>query len=104
MPERKAGESRLVFTIDADTHEAFRVACIDDKISQSSFVRHIIKRYCEKDKNILKVVQDMRKIAKMDKKKRVKNIEKEDYKDFYDFDEDELDDIFDKIQEANPDL
>ena len=40
----------------------------------------------------------------MDKKKRVKEIEKEDYNDFYDFDIDELDDIFDQIQEANPDL
>lgn len=104
MATRKEGESRLAFILDAEIHEAFRVCCIEDRISQSAFVRHIIKRYVEKDKNALKLVQSMKKISKMDKKKRVKEIEKEDYNDFYDFDIGELDDIFDQIQEANPDL
>ena len=46
----------------------------------------------------------MKGTSKPDTKQRLKNLENETIKDFYDFDEDEIENIFDKIEEANPDL
>ena len=68
------------------------------------FINGIVKAYVEKNRNIIKVVEKMKGTSKPDTKQRLKNLESETIKDFYDFDEDEIENIFDKIEEANPDL
>ena len=100
----KETQSRLVFLLEKDLHNQFRASCAEDGLSQAKFVAGIIKAYVEKNKNIIKVVEKIRGSSKVDAKKRIKNLENETIKDFYEFDDDEIENIFDKIEEANPDL
>jgi hypothetical protein len=64
----------------------------------------MVKAYVEKNKWAIRLVEELRGTAKNDAKQRIKNLQKEDYKDFYDLDEDDIENIFDRIEEANPDL
>ena len=100
----KETQSRLVFLLEKDLHNQFRAACAEDGLSQTKFITGIIKAYVEKNKNIIKVAEKIRGSSKVDAKKRIKNLENETIKDFYEFDDDEIENIFDKIEEANPDL
>ena len=100
----KEKESRLVFIIEKELHEQFRASCAEDGLSQAKIVTGIVKAYVEKNRNIIKVVEELRGSTKQDKKQRLKNLLDEPHKDFYDFDDDEIENIFDKIEEANPDL
>ena len=50
MAKGKPGESRLTFFLEKELHEAFRVACGEDSISQAAFVRFMVKTYVEKNK------------------------------------------------------
>jgi len=100
----KETQSRLVFLLEKDLHNQFRASCAEDGLSQTKFVAGIIKAYVEKNKNIIKVVEKIRGSSKVDAKKRIKNLDNETIKDFYEFDDDEIENIFDKIEEANPDL
>lgn len=104
MAKGKPGESRLTFFLEKELHEAFHVACGEDSISQAAFVRFMVKTYVEKNKWTIRLVEELRGTAKNDAKQRIKNLQKEDYKDFYDLDEDDIENIFDRIEEANPDL
>jgi hypothetical protein len=100
----KEKQSRLVFVVEKELHQGFRACCAEDGLSQSKFINGIVKAYVEKNKNIIKVVEKIKGTSKPDTKQRIKNLENETIKDFYDFDEDEIENIFDKIEEANPDL
>ena len=82
MAKGKPGESRLTFFVEKELHEAFRVACGEDSISQAAFVRHMVKSYVEKNKWTIRLVEELRGTGKQDAKKRIKNLENEDYKDF----------------------
>lgn len=104
MAKGKPGETRLTFFLEKELHEAFRVACGEDSVSQAAFIRHMVKAYVEKNKWAIRLVEELRGTAKNDAKQRIKNLQKEDYKDFYDLDEDDIENIFDRIEEANPDL
>ena len=64
----------------------------------------MVKTYVEKNKWTIRLVEELRGTAKNDAKQRIKNLQKEDYKDFYDLDENDIENIFDRIEEANPDL
>ena len=57
----------------------------------------------KKIKNIIKVVEKLRGSSKVDAKQRIKNLQNETIKEF-EFDDSEIENIFDKIEEANPDL
>ena len=100
----KERQSRLVFVVEKEIHQQFRACCAEDGLSQAKFINGIVKAYVEKNRNIIKVVEKMKGTSKPDTKQRLKNLESETIKDFYDFDEDEIENIFDKIEEANPDL
>ena len=104
MPSKPDDKSRLVFLIDKDLHDQFRASCAEDGLSQAKFINGIVKAYVEKNKNIIKVVEKIRGSSKLDARQRIKNLDNETIKDFYEFDDDEIENIFDKIEEANPDL
>ena len=102
MPSKPENKSRLVFLLDKVLHDQFRASCAEDGLSQTKFIFSIVKAYVEKNKNIIKVVEEAKGTSKVDARKRLKNLENETIKDFYEFDEDEIESIFDKIEEANP--
>ena len=103
MPIKPDDKSRLVFLIDKHLHDQFRASCAEDGLSQAKFINGIVKAYVEKSKSIIKVVEKLRGSSKVDAKRRIKNLENETKKEF-EFDDNEIENIFDKIEEANPDL
>tara|TARA_R110000796_G_scaffold212609_4_gene328726 strand:+ start:9697 stop:10011 length:315 start_codon:yes stop_codon:yes gene_type:complete len=104
MPSiNKETQSRLVFLIDKDLHDQFRAACAEDGLSQAKFVTGIVKAYVEKNRSIIREVEKIRGSSKLDAKQRLKNLANETIKEF-EFDDNEIENIFDKIEEANPDL
>ena len=67
----KEKESRLVFIIEKELHEQFRASCAEDGLSQAKFVTGIVKAYVEKNRNIIKVVEELRGSSKQAKKQRL---------------------------------
>jgi len=109
MYKRHEGEKKVVFYDSPKRHAEMKIKLHYDRLTQGEFFRNFITGYIEEDPLLIEFIQRYKEEKGKQSKTQIRKVRKEykkmgEEKAKYNLGENEIEDIFDILEQENPDL